>query len=238
MKKTLITLLALASCAMGETTTITLTPNNTGNYNSTMHGFYLSLSSDELTNTSSISLPSAAILESLTLAHASNTGANVTYGFVVLSSTSNTVLGISDIQTSKNGTNASFSFSALDGGDLVLNTADTYRYVTVSSGVMDLFTDASKTYIYNGGGTGEATYTTAENTITISQGLTAPGMRFYYSADESVDDCCAIFSSGIASGKGSHSPLVTAVVRPIPEPTTATLSLLALTLLSARRRRK
>ncbi len=237
MKKTLITLLAIASCAMGETASITLTPNNTGNYNTTMHGFYLSLSSDELTNTSSVSLPSSAILESLTLAHASNTGADVTYGFVVLSSTSNTVLGISDIQTSRNGTDASFSFSALDGGDLVLNTADTYRYVTVSSGVMDLFTDASKTYIYNGGGTGEVEYVTEENTITISQGLTAPGMRFYHSTAESVDDCCAIVSSGISSGKGIYSPLVTAVVRPVPEPATATLSLLALVGLAARRRR-
>ncbi len=240
MKKTLALLLAACSSALA-TDSITLSSKATGNYNQTTHGFYLSLSSDELQTTTSITLPEIATLDSITLkGNNANTGINVTYGLVVLGYTDNTVLGYSTgTQTSGKNVDTTFSFTTLSGSALTLNTEDTYRFITVSSGVLDMFTDTTKTYVYNAGGTGAATSTIAGNTVTITQGLTAPGMRWDYNAGGAVDDCCAIFAAKLDSGDGAYSPIITSMsVNLIPEPTTATLSLLALAGLAARRRRK
>ena len=240
MKKTLVLLLAACSSAMA-TDSITLSSIATGNYNQTTHGFYLSLSSDELQTATSITLPKIATLESITLkGNNANVGVNVTYGLVVLSKTDNTVLGYSTgTQTSGKDVDTTFSFTTLSGDGLTLNTADTYRFITVSSGVLNLFTDSTKTYVYNAGGTGTAAATTSGDTVTITQGLTAPGMRWDYNTGNSVDDCCAIFSANIGSGTGTYSPIVSSMkINLVPEPTTATLSLLALAGLAARRRRK
>ena len=240
MKKTLALLLAACSSALA-TDSITLSSQATGNYNQTAHGFYLSLSSDELQTTTSITLPEIATLESITLkGNNANTGVNVTYGLVVLGYTDNTVLGYSTgTQTSGKNVDTTFSFTTLSGSALTLNTEDAYRFITVSSGVLDMFTDTTKTYVYNAGGTGAATSTIAGNTVTITQGLTAPGMRWDYNQGGAVDDCCAIFAANLNSGKGEYSPIITSMsVNLIPEPTTATLSLLALAGLAARRRRK
>ena len=245
MKKTLVLLLAACSSAMA-TDSITLSSIASGNYNQTTHGFYLSLSSDELQNATSITLPEIATLESITLkgpnaaVNSQNVTLVATYGLVVLSETDNTVLGYSTgTQTSGKDVDTTFSFTTLSGEGLTLNTADTYRFITVSSGVLDLFTDSTKTYVYNAGGTGTAAATTSGDTVTITQGLTAPGMRWDYNTGNSVDDCCAIFSANIGSGTGTYSPIVSSMtINLVPEPTTATLSLLALAGLAARRRRK
>ncbi len=246
MKKTLALLLAACSSALA-TDSITLSSVAPGNNNATTHGFYLSLSSDELQQADpSLTLTETAILESITLKgpNAASTLGGVsysaTYGLVVLGETDNTVLGYSTgTQTSGRDVNTTFSFTTLSGGALTLNTADTYRFITVSSGVLDLFTDSTKSYVYNAGGTGAATSTIAGDTVTITQGLTAPGMRWDNNASAVVDDCCAIFSSGIQTGNAANSPIITSMsIRLVPEPTTATLSLLALAGLAARRRRK
>ena len=169
-----------------------------------------------------------------------NTGVNVTYGLVVLGYTDNTVLGYSTgTQTSGKNVDATFSFTTLSGEVLTLNTADAYRFITVSSGVLNLFTDSTKTYVYNDGGTGAVAATTSGNTVTITKGLTAPGMRCDYNTGNSVDDCCAIFAANIGSGTGTYSPIVSSMtINLVREPTTATLSLLALAGLAARRRHK
>lgn len=245
MKKTLIALLAATSCAMGST----LNSTYTGNYNTTTHGFTLTLSSSELIlKDTDPALSSTVILESFTLKGCnSGTGANVEYGFVVLNNTTNEVLGLStSTQTSGQNINTSFSFTNTSGTALTLNTADTYRFLTVSSAVLTLFHDSSKSYIYNAGGTGPPTQSVNGNTITISQGLTAPGIRGMYVASGATNDGCTMIFGANGKNEGSItvenvtgtlSPVfVNISVKNIPEPTTATLSLLALAGLAARRR--
>lgn len=104
-------------------------------------------------------------------------GVNVTYGFLVLGA-DNTVIGLStNMGTFGNGINLTFNFSAVDGSSLILDARTTYRYLTVSQGVMDIINgDTSKTYVYNAGGTSAATSSVDGDTVTISNGLTAPGI--------------------------------------------------------------
>ena len=65
------------------------------------------------------------------------------------------------------------------------------------------------------------------------------GWRWNYDTTATVDDCCAIFSFAIATGKAEYSPIITSMtVNLITEPASATLSMLALAGLAARRRRK
>ena len=227
MKKTLLTLLALGCCAMGAgDSAITLSSTHEGNYNSTMHGFYLSLSSGELKAPDGVSLTTTAVLESLEVGSGAGTGRGVTYGFLVLGYNDGTVLGVSDVHTTSNDP-LTFNFSTLTGGDLILSTADTYRFVAVQKDVVEKVQSSSDTYIFNGGKNG-LSYATEGNTITITGGLAAPGMRFYYDTSALADDCCGISTSAINAGSGTYSPIVNASIRLIPEPTTATLSLLAL----------
>lgn len=242
MKKTLIALMALGTSVMADSITLSST-STAGNYNSTTHGFFLSLSSDELQiTTPGVTLPDVLALDSITLkaSNAANVGNNVTYGLVVLGQNDNTVLGFStSTVTSAANNDVTFAFTGIASEELLLTSKDTYRFITVSSGVLDLFTGSTKTYVYNAGGTGAVSYETNANTVTISQGLTAPGLRWNYDTSASVDDCCAIFSSAIGTGKPEYSPVITNMtVNIIPEPATATLSLLALAGLAARRRRK
>ena len=148
------------------------------------------------------------------------------------------ILSTSTVTSAANN-DVTFAFNGIASEELLLTSKDTYRFITVSSGVLDLFTDSTKTYVYNAGGTSAVSYETNENTVTITQGLTTPGLRWNYDTSATVDDCCAIFSATIDTGKAEYSPVITNMtVNIIPEPATATLSLLALAGLAARRRRR
>lgn len=118
-----------------------------------IHGFYLGLGSSSLApsdSSSPSSLSGEIRLDSFTLRGAANNlGANVTYGFLVLNGSDNSVIGWStNTGTTAAGINLTFSFSSLDGSPLLLDAALTYRFLAVSQSVMDLMQDTSKTYLY------------------------------------------------------------------------------------------
>ena len=189
MKKTLTLLIAMGSFAVSSeaATVFNYYTPGTDNYNSTIHGFYLSLGSSSLApsdSSSPSSLSGEIRLDSFTLRGAANNlGANVTYGFLVLNGSDNSVIGWStNTGTTAAGINLTFSFSSLDGSPLLLDAALTYRFLAVSQSVMDLMQDTSKTYLYSAGGTAAPTANTEGDTVTISGGLTAPGIRGHYDA--------------------------------------------------------
>lgn len=247
MKKTLTILAALgviASSGHAATVFNYYTPG-VDNYNSTIHGFYLGLDSSALAPVAGSDSPSSLSgdvrLDSFTLrGPGNNTGINVTYGFLVLNATDNTVIGLStNMGTSGISTNLTFNFSAVDGSSLILDAGATYRFLTVSEAVMDMVNaDASKTYIYNAGGTETATSSESGNTVTISQGLTAPGIRGHYDAAGAPSDSVVIAGANGSNTSSLLSPIFTEIRgEMVPEPATATLSLLGLAALMMRRRR-
>ena len=201
MKKTLTILAALGTFAVSSEAATVFNYYTPGadNYNSTIHGFYLGLDSSALAPVSGSGSPASLSgdirLDSFTLRGPSgNTGANVTYGFLVLNASDNSVIGLStNMGTSGNGVNLTFNFSAVDGSSLILDAGTTYRYLTVSQAVMDMINgDTSKTYLYAAGGTGAPTSSTDGDTVTISNGLTAPGIRGHHDSAGAPDDSIVI----------------------------------------------
>lgn len=247
MKKTFTILTVLGTLAVsahGATIFNYYTPG-ADNYNSAIHGFYLGLDSSSLSPVSGSGSPSSLTgdvrLDSFTLKGpgSSAVGVNVTYGFLVLGA-DNTVIGLStNMGTSGNGINLTFNFSAVDGSSLILDARTTYRYLTVSQGVMDIINgDTSKTYVYNAGGTSAATSSVDGDTVTISNGLTAPGIRGHYEQNGVSDDSVVISGANGVNKMNALSPIFTEIRgEMVPEPATATLSLLGLAALMMRRRR-
>ncbi len=249
MKKTLTLLIAMGSFAVSSeaATVFNYYTPGTDNYNSTMHGFYLSLGSSALAP-SDVSSPSSLSgeirLDSFTLLGSSSSnigGVNVTYGFLVLNGTDNSVIGWStNTGTTAVGTNLTFNFSSLDGSPLLLDAALTYRFLAVSQSVMDLIQETSKTtYLYAAGGTGSPSAATDGDTVTISGGLAAPGIRGHYDDTEGApDDSVVITGANGTSTFSSLSPIFTEIRgEMVPEPATASLGLLGLAALMMRRRR-
>lgn len=255
MKKTCVLALlsafaAVASAATEYDYTLSTVSSYNGNYNQLIHGFTLKLNSTAIDH-GTATLPSEVILDGFTIKDTgSKDGVGVTFGFVVLDNFgNNTVLGVSTGvgTTVQNGT-TSFTFTAADGtSPLTLNPESTYRYIAVSQDVLNLIkSDTTKTYVYNGGGTDAVQHTTLGNTVTITKGLRAPGIRGHYGTDVPTDSatiCAGNIASVWASGSNHLSPILSNihlsnVPSPVvPEPATATLSLLALAGLAARRRR-
>lgn len=248
MKKTLTILAVLGTFAVSSkaATVFNYYTPGTDNYNSTIHGFYLGLDSSALApvagSGSPASLSGDIRLDSFTLrGPGNNTGAGVTYGFLVLNASDNSVLGLStNMGTSGNGVNLTFNFSAVDGSSLILDAGTTYRYLTVSQAVMDIINgDTSKTYLYTAGGTGAPTSSTDGDTVTIGNGLTAPGIRGHHDDSAGAPSDSVVITG--ANGTNTFSPLspIFTEIRGevVPEPATATLSLLGLAALMMRRRR-
>ncbi len=244
MKKTIaLALLCLGAAATASAASYHYSTVATGNDNSTLHGFTFKLSTDDLTASAGSDSPATNtltgtyVMDSITVkGSTSQGGANVTYGLVVVDA-SNTVLGISDVKTSASNRSLTFTLSAAGGGSLTLDAATSYRFLTVSEDVINYVTQAGMTYA--AGGT-TATAATLSGT-TISKGLKAPGMRVNSGAAASDDFRLISGSNGTSTMNYfvviddiSISPVTAAV----PEPATATLSLLALAGLAARRRRK
>lgn len=247
MKKTLTILAALGTFAVSSEAATVFNYYTPGadNYNSAIHGFYLGLDSSALAPVSGSGSPASLSgdirLDSFTLRGPSgNTGANVTYGFLVLNASDNSVIGLStNMGTSGNGVNLTFNFSAVDGSSLILDAGTTYRYLTVGQAVMDMINgDTSKTYLYAAGGTGAPTSSTDGDTVTISNGLTAPGIRGHHDSAGAPDDSVVITGANGTNTFSQLSPIFTEIRgEVVPEPATATLSLLGLAALMMRRRR-
>ena len=231
MKKTLTLLIAMGSFAVSSeaATVFNYYTPGTDNYNSTIHGFYLSLGSSSLApsdSSSPSSLSGEIILDSFTLRGAANNfGANVTYGFLVLNGSDNSVIGWStNTGTTAAGINLTFSFSSLDGSPLLLDAALTYRFLAVSQSVMGLMQDTSKTYLYAAGGTAAPTANTEGDTVTISGGLTAPGIRGHYDAEGAPGDSVVITGANGTNTFSLLSPIFTEIRgEMVPEPATVSL---------------
>jgi len=245
MKKTLTILTALGAFAVSAEAATVFNYYTPGadNYNSKIHGFYLGLSSSALAPVAGSDSPSSLAgdirLDSFTLkGNGGNDGNGVTYGFLVLNASDNSVIGLStNMGTSAKNVNLTFNFSAVDGSSLILDAGTTYRYLTVSKDVMDIIKgDTTKTYLYDAGGTSAPTFSTAGNTVTISQGLTAPGIRGHYG--DAPSDSVVIGGANGSNTMANLSPIFTEIHgEVVPEPATATLGLLGLAALMTRRRR-
>lgn len=232
------------STAVAVAEDITMVSVAGSNYNATMHGFYLNLSSSELSiRTHDASLSEIVVLNSFQHTACNGaTGAGVTFGMVVLGESSDTVLGYSkETHTSAANTHPMFTFQSVSGGSLTLRSSDTYRFLSVDAAVLNILkADATKTYVYTAGGIHDATSTTEGDVTTITQGLKAPGLRFSYDANGEKDSCVVIVGANGTNTNNLLSPHFEniSVSNVIPEPATATLSLLALAGRAARRRRK
>ena len=253
MKKTIIALLALVGCAFAEDYTLTSTLSK--NYNVTYHGFYLNLSEHVKYTDASITedLTQNVELKSLDLQFASNNNAvGNTFQFVVLDNTSSKVLGYSStVGVVSNNTNKTYEFVAADGtSPLTLSSTATYRYLAVLDDVVDIISaDTTKNYIYNGGSSSSVTNATSEAGPTISGGLVVVSGRAYADQTNAYADCLYISGAdGTSTSQSSNGhnlhvvptniKVATITVPAVPEPATATLSLLALAGLAVRRRRR
>lgn len=218
MKKTLIAIMALAGLAAAETYTAS-TPDKNGQ--GTYYGFTLAPNNDTyLTNDIPDNI-SVMTLESITLLSRSNVGdkcpdVKVAVYAYTADSTTGTYLGVS---TNSTGTAADNTTYTLNFSGITINPNDRYQFLYVQAN-------------------------TTED-LTTFVGYQAAAMSWGTSVTNS-------FSTNIPDGWGTYKnnkfnswegqfiPVTTVTLSTpaVPEPTTATLSLLALAGLAARRRRK
>ncbi|MDO4528532.1 MAG: PEP-CTERM sorting domain-containing protein [bacterium] len=217
MKKTIITLLALAGVAMGDETTLTFsqtTNNNQAGYN----GFIFTLSEDWLTPSDTNYEGSVYELASIDLTAAPTWYrlANSASGLVILEG--DNFVGKSSWIAS--GDNYTFSNLQLDIDTeykvLIYGNETAFNALTLGSTVTNL--------------------AGSQNPSETSPIVTA-GLRVDYDANGTAG--VMIGNTGAIDGKAFPVVTFSGKISPaIPEPTTATLSLLALAGLAARRRRK
>ncbi len=217
----------LAGAAMGETYVYNSTMVGTENKTS-VHGFTFVLDSAAIAAETG-SVPTTEIsdfeLVTLTLGDRDANASTRAYGLLVLDS-SNVILGKSnETNTGGNSTDDVFTFT-----NLILNADTTYSFVTVNT---TLFTTdyVGKTYGY-----GKETSLTL-NGGTITGGLVAAPIAVDYHTDSSTPYLAITTSATFASTTNTQSPILSNITINVPEPATATLSLLAFAGLAARRRR-
>ena len=210
--------MALASLSYGTTTDATFT-QSTNNGQAGYSGFTFNLSDDwlslapsnlDLTDYTDFNLTSVALVSAATWYNLANNAS----GLVILDST-NTVVG-------KSGWN---------------NTGSTYTFDSLTLSVNQDYTAVfygNKTAYDNLDTTSSITSFVGSQNPTEAAPIVAAGLRLDYNT--SYTDGVMINNAGIAATNAF--PVVTFSGQLVPEPTTATLSLLALAGLAARRRRK
>lgn len=243
MKKTFITLLALAGVASGVEYTYKTDLVGTLD-NNIAHGFTLNLDeasniipADDLTPET---LGGYYYLTEFT--YTARTGSHTSlssgsFSLLVLDSTRK-IIGWSD-NSHENGYGVDYTFKFSNVG---INTGDTYTLAAVSSNVLNV----AQQGMYYHGGTGSNVSVDQDGSI-ITGGLRTIGVRVDLHWDnkntpnvnENIDTTGAnlVMSSELTSEVTNQGAVYTSV-KLIPEPTTATLSLLALAGLAARRRRR
>ncbi len=243
MKKTLTTILLTAGLAASASAASSVyNVEASGNYN--YHAFYLTLTSTMLAPETGSLAPTANTsytLDQLTIitrtsSHNSVTG---TYGLFVLNETGSAIIGFSnESYLQEPGTDRTFTFVAADGtSPLALNSSTTYRFVAVSDTALEYAAAnaAANTTLNYSSSKSNASYTTA--TKTISGGLITLGGQ----AVSTTDAGMYVITNAALTNTGTYAAgLKDITISPVavPEPATATLSLLALAGLAARRRRK
>ncbi len=221
MKKTLITLLSLGCVAMADSLTLSTTPEYNGTEGGGYCGVVFTLGADdaERFTLSAGELGSQVTLATISLTERGNKDLE-SDRVLYITDSNNTYLGSSAVFTKTEGSDvAVFNF----GDALTLNTGDTYyAYMTTSGSV--------------------ASWVAGETTV--------PGGQYYSgqlaASGGSLTGTTAT-NWGLLNGQKNaasttFAPVMSIVVNPvasanIPEPATATLSLLALAGLAARRRR-
>ncbi len=225
MKKTIIALMALAGVAMADTVDTTFTTTNavsTKADNYSAAGFAFTLSGTALstvstpTGTTWATTGSIVELTSITLVTGSR-DATIEPGkhYLVITDTSKNIIGWSTSANSAVG-ESTWTFTAGNDKAVTLNTNTTY-YVFAENSYTAGATLSPDSCDLRVGTSGVVDYTSGV-------GTTYTGLSF-------------IDANG-TSKSTRYAPAVTIITKAIPEPTTATLSLLALAGLAARRRRK
>lgn len=215
---------ALADTASDLTQEFTTTISNGGEGAGSYYGACFDLTTATFATTTvnaqSVTLPSKVVLNSVAFTTPIGTGTGdlssaklAVYKYTEASTTGDFITISSNAVTWTTSSTLTFNFS----GDITLSTADKYQFLFVSSTAkaadVDTFaeykTQAGRFRINLGG------YT---NTLPTGFGLYK--------------------SNALSAKEGNYLPLVTVKTSPIPEPSTATLSLLALVGLVTRRRRQ
>ncbi len=222
MKKTLIALMALTGLAMADTYTASTPAKSADGAQGNYYGFTLSFDNSSYLTTD-VPAGTELNLDSITLQ--SRTG---DYSFDDMKvavyefeadGTVGAFLGTSS--TVQFATNTTFTLT-FDG--ITVNSSDRYQFLYVKAATDDTTLDTFEGY--------QAAAMNWGTSVTNSFAGTIPGGWGTYK------------SNGLNSWEGNYVPVTTvtlstpAVAPAVPEPATATLSLLALAGLAARRRRK
>ncbi len=239
---TSIAAICMSNQAEAATIDYTYQSDNTAKNNQySGYGFKMNLSSSLLGPSSS----SATVTSNTSVAFSEMTiqmrdgQTNVTgieTGFLVLDDAGN-VLGLAQTQaqTSNNAT-MTYSFTNTNGDALIIDSSTTYTFKSVNSTAISTITESfgnNISYTYTGDGTNAVLSggnTTIQNTALL----------FGFGTDKvgsDGGDLCVINNAN-NGGLTNHKPILTSIkFASIPEPTTATLSLLGLGALLLRRRR-
>ena len=235
MKKTLITLMSLMGISVGADYTYS-SPRIGEDSKASVHGFSFTLTSTlnaADSNSPTIEeLGNLFMLNGFTLSDRSDSaGDSVAFGLLVLDS-NDVIVGFSNETTTPcDGADGEYTFNGL-----TLAPTATYQFVCVRE---DMLNSDYVGYTYAFGKS--ATLTVDDEAKSITGGLLATGVAVDLHNSKSTTGLNFSTTPDLGSYQDKWSPILTDIkisTLPIPEPATATLSLLALAGLAMRRRRK
>ena len=243
MKKTIIALMALSNIVMAES--YTYKSELLGSLdNATAHGFTLNI--NNATNIVPANTATPATLEgSYTLSKisftsrvgAANGVSTGEFGLLVLDSSKKIVGWTSNTQTFTSGTTAAEFVYNFTFSNTTIDAASTYTLAAVGT---DIIAAAVQGYTYTPSNGQLAVNSDAQ---TIGGGLKIMGVRVDLHNSTNSTGANWVTAGNLDSEKGTWGVVMNNITlstpeATVPEPTTATLSLLALAGLAARRRRK